>query len=85
MSQAAIKWGQLQRFLKSRGFEIRGAGGEKMIVAPKTHPLPPPPEGRNTVLIGHTSCSRAGDQVKSCYLKKICTHFGVTIAEIAKA
>lgn len=81
MSRKAIKWGQLQRFLRKRGFEVTGSGGEKMIRAPKSKEL----KSRSVVCLGHKSCSKPGNQVYDCYINQICNAFGVTRKEIEDA
>ena len=79
MGKHTVKWGQVHRYFVKRYYNIKGSGGDKIIVAPKDGK----PRSRNTVLIGHKCCSHAGDDVWPCYLQAIRRGFGVTAEEIS--
>lgn len=78
MSRSAIKWGQLERYLQRHGYQIKGSGGEKIVVAPKDGKQ----RSRNTICIGHTSCSSQGSQVLACYISKLKNVFNISIEDI---
>ena len=67
MSQRAVKWGQLRRYLLRNGFQIVGSGGDKIIT-----------RDNQIVRVGHTSSSSPGSQVLDCYLSALCRKFGIT-------
>jgi hypothetical protein len=79
MGQQRLKWGQIERYLKHHGYEIRSQGGDKIIVAP-------PGNGgqrtRNTLRIGHTSCRSAGTEVLKVYVSKLRNVFGISFDDI---
>jgi hypothetical protein len=78
MGQPRLKWGQVERFVRRRGCEIRTRGGDKIIVLP-----PGSPSGtRTTIRIGHTSCRNAGCELLKVYGGQICRLFDVTIDQI---
>ena len=79
MGQRRVKWGQAERFFRRRGYDIHSAGGEKIIVAPKTSDTP---GSRQSVRIGHKSCNHAGSELLRVYLSKFNTVFGVSIEDI---
>ena len=79
MGRPRVKWGQAERFFTRRGYEIRGAGGEKMVIAPKT---PDSTRTRNVVRVGHHSCNSAGSEILPCYLQAFRRAFNVTAEDI---
>ena len=79
MAKRQVKWGQVERYFSRRGYQIRGAGGENMIVAPNT---PNANRTRNVVRVGHTSSNHAGSTVLPCYLNAIRRAFGVSVEDI---
>ena len=79
MGQPRIKWGQAERYFLRHGYEIRSSGGDKIIVAPKGAN---PSAQRNTIRVGHTSCSSPGDELLKVYVSKFNHVFGVTADDI---
>lgn len=71
MSQPAVKWGRLKRFLERNGFEIYSDGGDKII-------------SRNGIAhrIGSKYCNRYGDELSKGHLRTIERKFGVTRNDI---
>ena len=82
MSQPRVKWGNIERFCNQNGFEIKGKGGDKIIVAPKGDGVP---LSRNTVRIGHKSCGRQGAEVLECYISALKRAFGITRQQLLDA
>ena len=82
MSQPRVKWGDIERFCKRNGYEIKGRGGDKIIVAPKG-------DGglrsRNMVRIGHKSCGHKGVEVLECYISSLKRAFGITRRQLLDA
>ena len=78
MGQPRVKWGQVKRYFEQRGYEIRTQGGDKIIIAPHDSR----PRSRQTVVIGHTSCSGDHCELLKCYESAIKRAFGVTSAQI---
>lgn len=71
MSQSAVKWGQLERFLRRNNFQIHNDGGDKLIVKDnKVH------------RIGHRFCTNYGDELSPGHLSAIKRKFGVTHDDI---
>ena len=81
MGQPRIKWGQVERFLLKRGFEIKSAGGEKIIVPPKTSDES---RSRQTLRIGHTSCNSAGTELLKVYVSKLRNLYGFSVEDILR-
>ncbi|HZK83016.1 MAG TPA: hypothetical protein VFC46_18170 [Humisphaera sp.] len=79
MGQPRVKWGQAERYFLKRGYEIRSAGGEKIVVAPAGHG---DPRARQTVRVGHTSCNSPGSELLRCYLSAFNRVFKVSIQDI---
>jgi len=79
MPRRIVKWRVLQRHLEREGYEIRGSGGDKLIIAPKSSPAL---RSRNVVRIGHKCCSKPGDQVWPAYLKALERAFSINIDDI---
>ena len=79
MGQPRVKWGQIERYFAKRGYEIKGSGGDKMIIAPKTDD---PNRTRNVVRVGHKWCSSGGSEVLHASLQQIRRSFGVTAEQI---
>jgi hypothetical protein len=82
MSQPRVKWGDIERFCKRNGYEIKGRGGDKIIVAPKGDGVP---RSRNTVRIGHKSCGHKGAEVLECYISSLKRAFGITRRQLLDA
>lgn len=78
MGRPQIKWAMVEKYFSRRGYEIRGSGGDKIIVAPKDGKT----RSRNTVLIGHNYCSHAGDELANGHLKQLKHAFGVKWEDI---
>ena len=78
MGQPRIKWGQLERYLLRHGFEIRSQRGDKIVIAPKDGRE----RSRNTLRIGHTSCSSAGAELLRVYVSKLRNIFNINIDDI---
>ena len=79
MSRPALKWGDVERYCRKHGFTIKGAGGEKIIQAPRGDGKP---RARQQERIGHTSCANPGTQVLSCYIGKLERLFGCKLEDI---
>jgi len=79
MGQPRVKWGQVERYFLRRGYEIKGSGGDKLIIAPQT---PDAKRTRNVVRIGHKWCSSPGSEVLHASLQQIRRAFGVTVEDI---
>ncbi len=79
MGRKRLKWGAVQKYLLSRGFEIRPSGGDKIIIAPSDDN---PGRTRQTLRIGHTSCSHSGTELLKCYESKLRNVFGINPDEI---
>jgi len=80
MGQPRLKWGQLERYLLRHGYDIRPQGGDKVIVAPKSTER----GTRNTLRIGHTSCSSAGAELLKVYVSKLRNVFKITIEDTTR-
>lgn len=78
MGQPRIKWGQARRYLERRGFEIRSAGGDKIVVGPGADGKPA------IVRIGHTSTSNDGTEMLRCYISALKRAYGIKIEDILK-
>jgi hypothetical protein len=81
MSQPTVKWGQAQRYFLRHHYTIKSSGGDKFIIAPKdgNHD-----RSRQSIRVGHTSCSHSGSPILPVYLSKFKNVFGVTIDDILK-
>ena len=79
MGQPRVKWGQIERYFSRRGYEIKGSGGDKMIIAPKTDD---PNRKRNVVRVGHKWCGSPGTEVIPAVLQQIRRSFGVSVQDI---
>lgn len=79
MSQHAVKWGQLRRYLIQHGYEIKGRGGETKVSAP---PSPNAARTRQQVVIGHDCSNHDGDSVYDCYINALHRAFGITRDDI---
>jgi hypothetical protein len=71
-----IRWGAVRRFLDPLGFEFI-CHGDWFIVAPGDWELPSPPGGRKRVRVGHESSRNANTEMLECYVKAVCTAFGI--------
>ena len=71
MSQPAVKWGRLKRFLQRQNFQIRTDGGDKLIT-----------DGKLVHRIGHDFCTGYGDELSSAHLKALKRKFGITRNQI---
>ena len=78
MGQPRVKWGQVERYCARNGYVIKSSGGDKIIIAPKDGRQ----RGRQTVRIGHTSCSHAGTELLKVYESKLRNVFGIKIEDI---
>jgi len=71
MSQPAVKWGRLLRFLNRHNFQINTDGGDKLIIKDgKVH------------RIGHKFCTSNNDELSPAHLSAIKRKFGVTREDI---
>jgi len=77
MSRRAVKWKQLERYLRRHNYRIKSKGGEVIVLPPDDSGTPFRP-----VRIGHTSCNRPGAQVLDAYLSKPQRTFGITRDQI---
>jgi hypothetical protein len=80
MGQPRLKWGQVERYLLRQGYEIRPAGGDKIIIAPRDGRQ----RSRYVVRIGHTSCDHPGTELLRCYVSRLHHVFGITIADVMR-
>ncbi len=73
MSQPAVKWGQLKRFLLRNKFKINisSPDGDKVI---RKDGIPH--------RIGHTFCNHTGDELSRGHLTAIKRKYGVTRSDI---
>ena len=67
------------RYFTRKGYDIRPAGGDKIIVAPKNDDAA---RQRHQVRIGHKYCGHPGDELLPAYLAAIHRAFGVTRSDI---
>ena len=80
MGRPRLKWGDVERYVLSKGYEIRCAGGEKLIIAPRDGTS----RQRQQVRIGHTSCDSPRAELLKCYESKLRNVFGINLDEIAQ-
>lgn len=81
MSTPAIKWGQVERYCRDRGFTITSSGGEKIIHAPRTGGGD---RTRQQVRIAHRCCSHAGNTLMGCYVSKLRNVLKIDLDELLK-
>ena len=78
MSQPALTWGEVERYCRRHGYEIKPSGEDKLIYPPKS-----PQSGlRPIVRVGHKYCGHAGNQLLPCYISAFKRKFGLTIQDI---
>jgi hypothetical protein len=79
MGQRRLKWGDVEKYLLKRGYEIRPSGGDKVIVAPTDGN---PDRLRQQLRIGHTSCGNSKTEILKVYESKLRNLFGIDTNEI---
>ena len=71
MSEPAVSWGQLRKFLSHNGFEIDPDGGDKLVSKDgKVH------------RIGHLFATSHSDQISKGHLTALRHKFGITPRQI---
>jgi hypothetical protein len=78
MGQPRKRWGAVEKYLLDNGYEIRNAGGEKVIVPPAG----PGGERRKSVRVGHTSSNSPRAEILKCYESKPRNVFGIDLDDI---
>ena len=78
MSQPRLKWREVERYFARHGYQIRGSGGDKIIIAPQAGTK----GGRQVVRIGHKCCNHPGDELYPCYVSLLRRAFNVTPEQI---
>ena len=74
MSEPAVHWGQLRKFLNRGGFAIESDGGDKLV-------------SKNGVVhrIGHIFATNHSDQISKGHLAALKRKFGFTARDISNA